>query len=320
MVYTVKLAELEQMMLVHTLATPPTLPSPPSVLTGAREPTLSFPTRLWTRINMGLLSRNTDSRTPRGVLPLVVLPIEGEGPPFWPPTSWSGMTLPPLQISLRPCRTLLVCDIIDIGTLVTWVMRTLNERLALFSLSPCRKMTRPFTLPMSMRKPPMCGYTRLTLPSLRQRAVKSAPVRVDGRPRRHLITVYVTETLLQASALWLTLLSRMTSWLETPPRTSVDLSTLITKADLFRETPLEVLMWAKTPLMMLTRVDPVGMNDFTRVTRTTSVARCSRVDPFDTPGFATTTTRRLPLLSTMLPGIHLLFMGSRALTIGRCFR
>lgn len=52
----------------------------------------------------------------------------------------------------------------------------------------------------------------------------------------------------------------------------------------------------------------------------TSVARWSKVDPFVTPGLATTTIRRPLALSNILPGMHCLFSGNRALTIGRWFR
>lgn len=130
----------------------------------------------------------------------------------------------------------------------------------------------------------------------------------------------MTETLLHAEALCFSLLNSIRSWGERPPKTLVVLPTLITKADLFMETPLSVFIWANTPLIKLTRVSLVGMKSLTRVSSATSVARSSKVDPFVTPGFATTTTRRARSLSTILPVTHPLLTGSRPLTIGRCFR
>ncbi len=124
---------------------------------------------------MGLLSRKNDSRAsplPMGATSLV---------PF---VVFIEVSLPLNRFRITP-----VCPMTSPGTFVTRVMRTLKERLELLGASPCRKSIRLLVLPISMPKPPTSLKRPVTLPSLRQRAVKSAWVWYDGRLRRHLMTV-----------------------------------------------------------------------------------------------------------------------------------
>lgn len=153
----------------------PTLPSPPSVLSGAKPPILRPSTLLCTRYSIGLLSRKKSSRT---LLCALFILITGPSETF---RRW------PLALS-RP-RTLPVCPMTSPGTFVTPVIRTLKERLSLLCLNPCRKTIPPLTLPIEMPQPPTCPKSPLTLPNLRQRAVNKACVPVPGRLRTRLITV-----------------------------------------------------------------------------------------------------------------------------------
>lgn len=89
--------------------------------------------------------------------------------------------------TLRRDRTVPVWLITMVGTLVSWVIRTLQDPLVVFGITPCRNMTLLPYLCMVIPQPRMFRSEPVKLASLRQRAVNRAWD--PSLLRRHLVMV-----------------------------------------------------------------------------------------------------------------------------------